>query len=63
MNVKLFLDDLRVRFPNEPEYLQAVEEVVTSIADVYDTYPVLNGITFWNGCAFQIGSLCSVYHG
>ena len=40
MNVKLFLDDLRVRFPNEPEYLQAVEEVVTSIADVYDTYPV-----------------------
>ena len=28
-----------MRFPNEPEYLQAVEEVVTSIADEYDTLP------------------------
>lgn len=33
------LDDLRRRFPNEPEYLQAVEEVVTSIEDVYNEYP------------------------
>ncbi len=31
--------DLRQRFPNEPEYLQAVEEVVTSIEDVYNEYP------------------------
>lgn len=31
--------DLRRRFPNEPEYLQAVEEVVTSIEDVYNEYP------------------------
>lgn len=33
------MDNLRERFPNEPEYLQAVEEVVESIADVYDKYP------------------------
>ncbi|MDE6199680.1 MAG: NADP-specific glutamate dehydrogenase [Muribaculaceae bacterium] len=33
------LDDLRRRFPNEPEYLQAVEEVVTSIEDTYNQYP------------------------
>lgn len=31
--------DLAARFPNEPEYLQAVEEVVSSIEDVYNEYP------------------------
>lgn len=31
--------ELGRRFPNEPEYLQAVEEVVTSIEDVYNEYP------------------------
>lgn len=39
MKAKEFVDDLRRRFPNEPEYLQAVEEVVTSIEDVYNEYP------------------------
>ena len=39
MNVKGFIEDLKGRFPNEPEYLQAVEEVVSSIADVYDACP------------------------
>lgn len=33
------MEELRRRFPNEPEYLQAVEEVVTSIEDVYNEYP------------------------
>lgn len=33
------ISDLRKRFPNEPEYLQAVEEVITSIEDVYNQYP------------------------
>lgn len=31
--------DLGRRFPNEPEYLQAVEEVVSSIEDTYNKYP------------------------
>ncbi|MDE6485520.1 MAG: NADP-specific glutamate dehydrogenase [Duncaniella sp.] len=31
--------DLRRRFPHEPEYLQAVEEVLTSIEDVYNEHP------------------------
>lgn len=39
MDEKAFIDDLRRRFPNEPEYIQAVEEVVGSIADIYDKYP------------------------
>lgn len=44
MNVKEFIEDLRTRFPNEPEYIQAVEEVVASIADVYDRYPALKSV-------------------
>ena len=31
--------DLKRRFPNEPEYLQAVEEVITSIEEVYNEHP------------------------
>lgn len=30
---------VKKRFPNEPEYLQAVEEVVESIEDVYNQHP------------------------
>ena len=33
------LDDLRRRFPNEPEYLQAVEDVITTIEDAYNEHP------------------------
>ena len=39
MNASEFMAELGRRFPNEPEYLQAVEEVVTSIEDVYNEYP------------------------
>ncbi len=33
------IDDLRRRFPNEPEYIQAVEEVLITIEDVYNAHP------------------------
>lgn len=33
------IDDLKRRFPNEPEYIQAVEEVITTIEDVYNEHP------------------------
>lgn len=33
------LADLQSRFPNEPEYLQAVEEVITTIEDEYNKHP------------------------
>lgn len=39
MKATELMESLRRRFPNEPEYLQAVEEVVTSIEDVYNEYP------------------------
>ena len=39
MKVQNVIDNLAVRFPNEPEYLQAVEEVLLSIEDVYNQHP------------------------
>ncbi|MBP3535455.1 MAG: glutamate dehydrogenase, partial [Muribaculaceae bacterium] len=39
MKASAIIDDLRRRFPNEPEYIQAVEEVLTSIEDTYNEHP------------------------
>ncbi len=33
------INDLKRRFPNEPEYIQAVEEVLSTIEDVYNEHP------------------------
>ena len=33
------IDDLKRRFPNEPEYIQAADEVLTTIEDVYNENP------------------------
>ena len=51
------LDNLKRRFPNEPEYLQAVEEVLTT------NIPNLKDITSSNAFAFPIASIHSAYHG
>ena len=39
MKVKEVLDNLKQRFPNEPEYHQAVEEVLLSIEETYNAHP------------------------
>ena len=39
MDVNRILDDLRVKHPGENEYLQAVEEVLLSVVDVYNQHP------------------------
>ena len=39
MDVNRILEDLRVKHPGENEYLQAVEEVLLSVADVYNQHP------------------------
>ncbi|MDH8702717.1 glutamate dehydrogenase (NADP+) [Dysgonomonadaceae bacterium PH5-43] len=39
MKVQEVLNNLQMRFPNEPEYLQAVKEVLESIEDVYNQHP------------------------
>lgn len=39
MKPKEVLEHIKMRFPNEPEYHQAVEEVVETIKDVYEQHP------------------------
>ena len=39
MDAKKVLEDLKRRFPNEPEYHQAVEEVLSTIEDEYNKHP------------------------
>jgi len=39
MKVEQVIDNLKRRFPNEPEYYQAVQEVLESIAEVYNAHP------------------------
>lgn len=34
------LSELKRRFPNEPEYHQAVEEVLSTIEDVYNEHRI-----------------------
>ncbi|MDR0710934.1 MAG: NADP-specific glutamate dehydrogenase [Prevotellaceae bacterium] len=39
MKVQAVIDDLTRRFPHEPEYLQAVSEVLESIEEMYNLHP------------------------
>lgn len=39
MQSKQVLEQIKMRFPNEPEYYQAVEEVVETIEEVYNQHP------------------------
>lgn len=39
MNTESLINDLQRRFPNEPEYLQAVHEVLSSIEEIYNEHP------------------------
>ena len=39
MNAAKVLEDLKRRFPNEPEYHQAVEEVLSAIEEEYNKHP------------------------
>lgn len=44
MKVLQVIEGLKTRFPNEPEYHQAVEEVLFSIEEVYNSYPQFSKI-------------------
>ena len=39
LNINAFMASLEARHPGEPEFLQAVKEVLLSIKDVYDKHP------------------------
>ena len=54
MNAAKVLEDLKRRFPNEPEYHQAVEEVLSTIDDSYTK------VTSYLLCIRSITSFMSV---
>ena len=58
MKVQAVLDNLAKRFPNEPEYLQAVEEVLTSIEDVYNQHPEFEKVNL-----IMLQSTVAILHG
>lgn len=39
MQAQKVLDEIKRRFPNEPEYHQAVEEVLSTIEEEYNKHP------------------------
>ena len=39
MQAQKVLDEIKLRFPNEPEYHQAVEEVLSTIEEEYNNHP------------------------
>lgn len=39
MNAKLFIEQLKNRYPAQPEYIQAVEEVLLTIEEEYNKHP------------------------
>ena len=45
MKVEMIMQALEARHPGEKEYLQAVREVLLSIADVYNESFVCHGLT------------------
>ena len=48
MNAAKVLEDLKRRFPNEPEYHQAVEEVLGTIEEEYNKHPEFDKVKkFW----------------
>ena len=39
MNAAKVVEDLKLRFPNEPEYIQAVSQVLPTIEEEYNKHP------------------------
>jgi len=39
MNAAQVVEDLKKRFPNEPEYIQAVSQVLPTIEEEYNKHP------------------------
>ena len=60
MNAAKVLEDLKRRFPNEPEYHQAVEEVLSTIEEEYNQHPEFDKANRLNVFAFQTEYTSSV---
>lgn len=55
MKAKDVLTELKRRFPNEPEYHQAVEEVLNTIEDTYNRNIEFEKSNLSSGSVFPIG--------
>ena len=61
MNAAKVLEDLKRRFPNEPEYHQAVEEeVLSTIEEEYNKHPEFDKANLIDVFAFQTEYTSSV---
>ena len=61
MNAAKVLEDLKRRFPNEPEYHQAVEEVLGTIEEEYNKHPEFDKVNLIErACVFQTVFISSV---
>ena len=63
MNAAKVLEDLKRRFPNEPEYHQAVEEVLSTIEEEYNKHPEFDKANLLNVFASPIAFTNSVLLG
>ena len=63
MNAAKVLDELKRRFPNEPEYHQAVEEVLGTIEEEYNKHPEFDKVNLIERFAFPTVYISSVLLG
>ena len=45
MNAAKVVEDLKQRFPNEPEYIQAVSQVLPTIEEEYNKHPEFGSVS------------------
>lgn len=63
MDAKKVLEDLKRRFPNEPEYHQAVEEVLSTIEEEYNKHPEFEKANLIERLCIPTEYISSVSHG
>ena len=63
MKASEVIANLQRRFPNEPEYIQAVSQVLGTIEEEYNKHPEFEKETSSSASASQTASSSSVYLG
>ena len=63
MKASEVIANLQRRFPNEPEYIQAVSQVLGTIEEEYNKHPEFERQTSSSVSAFQTASSSSAYLG
>ena len=48
MNAAQVVEDLKKRFPNEPEYIQAVSQVLPTIEEEYNKHPEFEKLSLFS---------------